>query len=328
MLNLSAAFDTVDQAILYIGDWKSVLAKRYGLEWFSSHLTGRSQQVSGNNVIAMYVSPDYGLPQGSVLSPVMYLLYTSYRVELVRWFCLLTHVYVDDLQYIVIWIFVLIRLCWNDLVNVLILLVGGCPQIDSSFTHHKRNWFDFAVALVNLVLLRMTLCFSAIVLFLSTLSDGYWVMLDSNMIMYQPVRTVISNFSWSVVWGGSSLLNQNFSWCMNSFIISWITIILAFLRVFLGLLYSCYTATVWVELCCSFDFWFEIIWLRYSRPDVVALAPIYAKRTTYKFCMIICLNASVHGSFRSCLFKLTIIALVCGAWSIGFWDLLFMVTLL
>ena len=169
----------------------------------------------------------------------------------------------------------------------------------------------------------MTLCFSAIVLFLSTLSlspyyhYGYWLMLDSNMTVYQPVRNVISNFSWSVVWGGSSLLNQNLSWCMHSCIISWITIVLAFLRVCLGLLYNS-TATVWVELCCSFDFWFEIILLRYTHPDVVALASIYAERITYKLCtIIVCLNASVHGSFCSYLFKLTI-ALVCGAWSIGF----------
>ena len=46
-----------------IGDWKSVLAKRYGLECFSSHLTGRSQQVSVNNVMAMYVSLVYVVPQ-------------------------------------------------------------------------------------------------------------------------------------------------------------------------------------------------------------------------------------------------------------------------
>ena len=54
---------------------------------------------------------------------------------------------------IVIWIFVLIRLCGNDSVNVLILLVDRCPQIDSSFTHQKRNWFGLAVILDNLVLL-------------------------------------------------------------------------------------------------------------------------------------------------------------------------------
>ena len=36
--------------------------------------------------------------------------------------------------------------------------------------------------------------------------------------------------------------------------------------------------------------------------------------------MIICLNASVHGSFRSYLFKLTIIALVC-AWCLVDWLL-------
>ena len=64
-----------------IGDWKSVVAKRYGLECFSSHLTGRSQQVFVNDVMAMYVSL---VPQGSVLGQVMNLLYTSDRVELIR----------------------------------------------------------------------------------------------------------------------------------------------------------------------------------------------------------------------------------------------------
>ena len=137
------------------------------------------------------------------------------------------------------------------------MLVDGCPQINSSFTHQHWNWFDFAVALENWVLLRMTLCFSAIVLFLSTLCDtyyGYWVMLDSNMTRYQPVRTVISNFSWSVVWGRSSLLNQNFSWGMHSFIISWIIIVLAILRVCLGLLNSRYSLS-WIMLLVWFLVW-------------------------------------------------------------------------
>ena len=75
------------------------------LELFSSYLTGRSQQVSVHNVMAMSVFLDYGVPHGSVLSPVLFLLYTSDLVELVRSFGLLArsfgllaHAYADDLQ--------------------------------------------------------------------------------------------------------------------------------------------------------------------------------------------------------------------------------------
>ena len=98
MFDLSAAFDTVDHSILLRRMEISFGIRGAALEWFSSYLTGRSQQVNVHKLMVMSVFLDYAVPQGSVLGPVLFLLCTSDLVELVRCFGLLVHAYADDLQ--------------------------------------------------------------------------------------------------------------------------------------------------------------------------------------------------------------------------------------
>ena len=77
MLDLSAALDTLDHNILLDRLGRYFGFSRTVLRWFSSYLTGRIQCVTIGNTTSSSRRLEFGVPQGSILGPLLFTLYTA-----------------------------------------------------------------------------------------------------------------------------------------------------------------------------------------------------------------------------------------------------------
>ncbi len=95
LLDLSAAFDTVNHQILLSTLMKMVISGT-ALQWFKSYLSGRSSRVSWRGEVSKSQFLTTGVPQGSVLGPLLLSIYMSSLVIQKHGFSY--HCYVDDTQ--------------------------------------------------------------------------------------------------------------------------------------------------------------------------------------------------------------------------------------
>ena len=97
-LDLSAAFETLDSGVLLDRLTKFLGISGDALNWFKSYLTDRSQTVYFNNENSKTVFIKYGVPQGSVLGPLLFLIYILPLGILLRSLGFSFHFYADDTQ--------------------------------------------------------------------------------------------------------------------------------------------------------------------------------------------------------------------------------------
>ena len=98
LLDLSAAFDVIDHELLLLRLQNEVGISGTALTWFHSYLADRTQRVFVNGASSTDTPLTCGVPQGSVLGPILFSLYTSQLGKIIEDHGISRKLYADDTE--------------------------------------------------------------------------------------------------------------------------------------------------------------------------------------------------------------------------------------
>ncbi|CAB4034645.1 Hypothetical predicted protein, partial [Paramuricea clavata] len=138
LLDLSSAFDTIDhKTIIDVLEYQFGVTDR-ALEWIKSYLLNRKQRVDLDNNFSEDCDVKYGVPQGSCLGPILFLLYVSQLYDIIDRHLPSSHGYADDTQ-----LYVSFRPdCEDNSENTLAILEDCISDVRTWLLSHKLMFKD------------------------------------------------------------------------------------------------------------------------------------------------------------------------------------------
>ncbi len=130
LLDLSAAFDTIDHTLLLsrLNTWFGIGGP--ALDWLSSYLSDRSQQIKLGDSFSPIAHLPFGVPQGSVLGPLLFTLYTTPLSATIQGHSIQHHLYADDSQ-------LYLSFSSADSASSLAILQGCLVSVEKWMSHNK-----------------------------------------------------------------------------------------------------------------------------------------------------------------------------------------------